>query len=295
MDQELERFKREISLVEYAQASGYEVDRKKSSRNCVVMRGSGDVIVIATDGDGHGIYFSVANDNDNGSIIDFVRNRLGLNLGQVRKELRPWLQGSLLPTARREALPPKPIKVPKDLAAVLASWHRLPGYAGAYLARDRKLSSECIAAFSPWLRQDERGNACFAHRNAYGVTGWEVKNRGYTGFSAGGAKSLFACRVGAGRGLVVIAESAIDAMSYHQLQGREQTLYLSLGGAMSPSQEELLAKTIAEIPKVIIATDRDDQGDEYATTIFKYRPDAFRCLPVGKDWNDDLKGLENAS
>lgn len=289
MDQELERFKREISLVEYAQASGYEVDHKKSSRNCVVMRGAGDIVVIATDADGHGIYFSVANDGDSGSIIDFARNRLGINLGHVRKELRPWLQGSLLPTAKRQSLPPKPIKVPKDLVGILAAWHRFSAYEGLYLVKERKLQPACIADFSPWLRQDERGNACFAHRNAYGVTGWEVKNRGYTGFSAGGEKSLFACRVGAGRGLAVITESAIDAMSYHQLQGRDQTLYLSLGGAMSPTQEELLAKTIAQVPRVIIATDRDDQGDDYAATIHKYRPDAIRALPEGKDWNDDLK------
>lgn len=88
---ELERFKSQINLAEYAQAQGYEIDRKESSRASTVMRSGGDKIIVATDTDGHGIYFSVRDDADHGSIIDFVQKRQGLNLGQVRKELRPWI------------------------------------------------------------------------------------------------------------------------------------------------------------------------------------------------------------
>ena len=87
---ELEQFKTGINLAEYAAAQGYQLDRKESCRNSAVMRreSDNDKIIIATDIDGHGVYFSVRDDQDNGSIIDFVQSRQRLNLGQVRKELR---------------------------------------------------------------------------------------------------------------------------------------------------------------------------------------------------------------
>jgi hypothetical protein len=93
-DDELERFKSQISLAEYAQAQGYEIDHRESGRASLVMRNGDDKIIVATDADGHGIYFSVRDDADNGSVIDFVQMRQGLNLGQVRKELRGWCPGS---------------------------------------------------------------------------------------------------------------------------------------------------------------------------------------------------------
>ena len=88
---ELQRFKQDISLAEYAAGEGYVLVKNESSRNSFVMQREADhdKIIVATDTDGHGIYFSVRDDADNGSIIDFVQKRKGLNLGQVRQELRP--------------------------------------------------------------------------------------------------------------------------------------------------------------------------------------------------------------
>src|SRR3546814_11571881 len=68
--------------------------RKASSRNSAVMvRSPGDKIIIALGADRHWIYFSVGEERDSGSIVDFVQNRQGGTLGDVRKELRPWLEG----------------------------------------------------------------------------------------------------------------------------------------------------------------------------------------------------------
>lgn len=48
MDTELERFKIEVVLPEFAAARGYFLDRRASSRNSVVMRHpDGDKIIIA--------------------------------------------------------------------------------------------------------------------------------------------------------------------------------------------------------------------------------------------------------
>ena len=89
---QLERFKTEINLVKYAIGQGYEYLTSESSPSSAVLRhGSGDKIVVVTDTSDRGIYFSLRNDGDRGTIIDFIQHRLDLNLGEVRKELRPWL------------------------------------------------------------------------------------------------------------------------------------------------------------------------------------------------------------
>ena len=59
MDDELERFKRDINLADFAAAWGYQLDRKESSRACYVMRhADGDKIIVVTGEDGHDVFFS---------------------------------------------------------------------------------------------------------------------------------------------------------------------------------------------------------------------------------------------
>ena len=89
-DPELESFKR-IKLADYAQSLGYVIDRRKSSRGSLMMRNkNGDKIIISLKPDGHYTYWSPCDDKDNGTILDFLSRRTGMNLGQIRKRLREW-------------------------------------------------------------------------------------------------------------------------------------------------------------------------------------------------------------
>ncbi len=90
--------------------------------------------------------------------------------------------------------------------------------------------------------------------------------------------------------MIAIAESAIDIMSYYQLHPADG-LYVSIGGAMSPEQQEQLTVLLTRFPSavVIIAADKDKVGEKYADFIRAVRPDADRAEPpTGKDWNDVL-------
>ena len=90
-DPELESFKTSIDLRAYAASEGYTLDRKESWRGSAVMRhANGDKVIIKRDADGHYVYFSVRDDRDHGTVIDFAQNRLRLSLGELRKTLRPW-------------------------------------------------------------------------------------------------------------------------------------------------------------------------------------------------------------
>lgn len=294
---EIERFKRDLNLVEYAEVCGYAIDRKESSHNSTVMRRGKDKIVVATHKDGHGIYFSTRDERDNGTIIDFVQRRQGLNLGQVRKVLRPWIGESLFPTAPINRKPPaerpkKPEPAETDRVAIIMRWQGLELYRGRYLQDSRGLNDQTISLFSDRIRLDEVGNICFRHGDKDGISGWEMKNHGFTGFSKGGKKTLFATLVGRRTEQVIITESAIDAMSYHQLHGRPGTFYLSTAGTLSDRQRFLLRDVLTgdfkEQP-VILGMDADEQGRRYCDEIMMIRPDAVRHEPERKDWNEDLK------
>ncbi len=301
---ELERFKTEISLAEVASAYGYELDKKESSRASLVMRRSvdNDKIVIGNEG-GHDVFFSVRNDHQNGSAVDFVMQQEGISLGRSRQVFRKWLANpaSFFPgEGGRKYGNLKPEPVPKNCTAIHARWLRMRPYnkmfCRSYLEEERGLNADTIIAFASRIRIDERGNVVFRHDDLRNVTGWEVKNRNhFTGFSGGGNKALFGVKVGYSQKestpLIVVAESAIDAMSYYQLHPAPG-FYLSFGGNMSLEQPALLEYVLTRYPgaRIIAATDNDLEGEKYAELIQSIRPDATRDSPPdAKDWNEALK------
>jgi len=90
-DGELNAFKREIDLREFAVSLGYEIDRRESWRGSTVLRRGADKIVVKRNGNGHYVFFSVRDDRDNGTVIDLLQRRQNLSLGAVRQILRPWI------------------------------------------------------------------------------------------------------------------------------------------------------------------------------------------------------------
>ena len=302
MDQELEKFKQDVNLVELAGSYGYAVVRKESCRTSVVMKNPAEAskIIIATGQDGHGIFFEVHGDAS-GSVIDFVKYQEGCNLGVARVKLREYLGQPRLKFPVKEFSKPAPTT--RDRVHAAATWQRAQPYSGGYL-QGRGLTQETIGQFSDHIRliaspDGKHHNIAFRHDDKAGLTGWEVKNKGFTGFVGGGGKALFACQVGEDGppSRIVICESAIDAMSYYQLSQR-QGLYVSLAGNLSPEQQMLLKETLTSNPqaKIVTATDADLNGEKYAVFIHSIRPDAVRARPSlrerktvkYKDWNDVL-------
>ena len=90
-DSELDAFKREIDLRQFAVSLGYEIDRHESWRGSTVLRRGVDKIVVKRHGNGHYVFFSVRDDDDHGTIIDFLQRRRNLSLGAARRILRPWI------------------------------------------------------------------------------------------------------------------------------------------------------------------------------------------------------------
>lgn len=295
---ELYRFKTDINLVDYASSQGYEISKTESSKSSVVMKNGDDKIVIGTSPNGHGIYFSVRNEADNGSIIDFIQNRQGLNLGQIRKELRPWIGK----TAERKyyTATPKPEASHKDRQQVLARFIQLKTVNSHAYLESRGIDTVLLsdARFNGMVKADNRGNAVFPHYDQSGLSGFELKNKGFTGFSKNGSKSVWHSTNLQTAKQLVIVESAIDALSHAKatVTGQE-TAYLSVGGALSLEQLELVKNHIKGFDKVFMATDNDEAGNRLAEQMAALAPATTvvqRDAPDLKDWNDQLQAeIEN--
>lgn len=298
-DPELERFKTEINLSEYAASLGYEWKRRESSRNSVVMRhANGDKIVIARGHDEHWIFFSVRDDADNGSIIDFRQNRAGGSLGQVRKALRPWVSGGRVHRPLPESFAAHVEKSTQDRQGVIAAYARMQDAAFHAYLESRAIGKETLAdpRFIGRIRRDVHGNAIFPHFDEQGLSGYEIKNADFTGFARGGEKGLWASHIEPDDRRLVICESAIDALSYHALHPGGGARYVSTGGAWSDKARELLRRAGEKHPgpEIVLAFDNDAQGRAYETEARALLSDTGKITLTGVphpglDWNDELQ------
>jgi 5S rRNA maturation endonuclease (ribonuclease M5) len=285
-DDELGHFKTEINLVSYAQNQGFEVVKKESTAKSIKMKNSSDTLIISTDKDGHGIYFN-ATSNKSGSIIDLVQELKSLNLGQVRKELRPWIGRDSEARTEREHYTPKPLKSSKDAMAVANAYAKTEPLATHPYLKTRGISDSVqqSAKFQGRFRIDSFKNVIFPHFIRNEVVGFEKKNNGFTGFSSGGEKGLWFSNNLKTASKVVIVESAIDAMSFDQLHGKGQNFgYISIGGQPNDEQIEALNQ-LKE--RLIIAVDNDEGGDLIASKIDP-TGQIERLKPCSKDWNEEL-------
>ncbi|GAB5407342.1 MAG: hypothetical protein Aurels2KO_55730 [Aureliella sp.] len=303
---ELEELKKSIDLREYAVSVGFELIRKQSSRHSSVMKhANGDKIVVARMPWDHYVYFNVhaGSSDDSGSIIDFVQARESCSLGEVRKKLRGWTRSSGNSSRSQTPLVPSLEPSTQDAARVFANWTKacLIDEHHDYLVAERRIPAATIGdpKFAGRLRSDFRGNVLFAHHNAGGLCGYEVKNRGFTGFSPGGLKGLMFSRPNDSDSTMVISETAIDMLSVAAIEGTDGRRFFSLAGQPSPAQIALLQsaaqKMPVEKPTALLAVDNDEAGRRMAqilrSALAPFCSEVVEHLPpaAGQDWNDVLK------
>jgi 5S rRNA maturation endonuclease (ribonuclease M5)/predicted HicB family RNase H-like nuclease len=282
---ELDRFKSNINLVEYANSQGFEVENESSSKNSVVMSLGFDKIVIKTEANGHGVYFNVHNENDSGSIIDFVQNRTGKNLGEVRKELRAFSKTEPV-KIRASHRKPKPISHDRDKA--LKAYLRADNIIVSDYLSSREIS-QVDSRFSN-VKTFSDDTILFPHFDDQGFSGYERKGAAHAGFSSGGVKSMYSTTNIDEAANIVVVESGIDALSHAQLLGTgNDVAYVSIAGSMSDQQQQYIAGRLNNLDaKIWIATDNDKSGDKIAKQLRKRLDHAERWKPDQKDWNDQL-------
>jgi hypothetical protein len=306
-DSELDAFKREIDLRQFAVSLGYEIDRRESWRGSMVLRRGADKIVVKRNGNGHYVFFSVRDDRDYGTVIDFLQRRQNLSLGAVRQILRPWIGRPANSSQFPKLEPAGPDRMRVEGAyRRMAHPQRFP-----YLEHKRRVPAAVLLSprFAGCMRIDCLGNTVFPHFDALGLCGYEIKNGGFTGFASGGQKGLWFSHTQSADRRLVLTESAIDALSYAALfpDAEDQTRYASLGGKPSSRQTALVQATIARLPagaKIVAAFDADDAGRQLVEAIREAvasvanRPgrgdlifEAQLPAKEGEDWNQVLQNV----
>lgn len=315
-EEELAAFKRNIDLRSYAEGQGFIEDKRASSISSVGYKhpSTDQKILIGIDAKDDWVFYSVRPLGVQGTVIQLDQHLHGGTMGHVRKRLRPWLDGTASAPPPPPSRPKRLKHQPVDLEAVRTSYshaqsvHALGGV-HAYLNGPRGLQTALLAQdrFRGRVAIDGRGNALFPH---YGqdrqLVGYEIKNDAFTGYSPGGQKGLW---ISAGQDQdhrLVVAETAIDALSYAQLFDDGRTRYASIAGQMNPYQPGLLHRAIRALPQgseLVLAVDHDDGGQmiaEYIEPIFESvqttRPDISRRVhrpaAPGADWNDEIRTLQ---
>jgi hypothetical protein len=297
MDTELERFKTDIDIRQFAESLGFVLNRRESSRRSSVMvRGDGqDKIVIRRESGGTWVYFSVKCAHS-GTIIDLARQYGSENLGYVRKRLRQW-SSDYTPTPALRSVPQLE-PTTRDYGAVARDWHAAEAYiSNIWLEQERCVPPALIHSprFAGCLRIDGRGNVLCGHVGIAGsLSGFDRKNRGFTGFSGGGEKGLACSNDFDGDDRMVIAEGFIDMLSHAALFPDDRTRYRAFSGGLNDKQPELIRAHILALPRgsvVVAATDGDDAGKGFADVIEGlcegYEFQAHR--PSSGDWNDVLR------
>ena len=110
IDAELDTLKRQ-NFQALAAGLGYSRVPGETGTSYTLKNESGDKVIAKQDGD-RWTYFSVHDRSDNGSVLDFVQQRIGGSLGHVRKWLREATNQEILsPTAQSVDLRAEPAQV----------------------------------------------------------------------------------------------------------------------------------------------------------------------------------------
>jgi hypothetical protein len=304
-------FRNEISIIELALSVGYRI-RKKEGIKWPVLKDdvTGDKIIIVNAGSkSNQGYFNPHNGHDKGTLINFVRNRIGslfpyqsgmsevriINAVLYNYQHLPIPEKNMLQSRSRdvvEAYKLKEFHFPGGLTEL-----RDPGYLYFRGIKSEIIGSGLFEGKIFNVKGNDFNNLGFPYYNESGkIIGFELRNRDFKNVVEGSDRSvgIWHSNIPVPVKNVVLTESPIDALSYHQLKGKENSLYISFGGSVAAGQLETCKRIIAKADpdpdlKIFSAVDNDAMGKLY-TKKFK---DAFpwkvvEDYPRLKDYNEDL-------
>ena len=310
--QAFDAYRSEIDLAAFARDRyGYHAQEWQSTSGIHVLKNmlTQHTIVVARDADTrHWIYSTLEPDTtsgaplqqERGTIVDFVQHRNREHTHEIVHH-----ECSSLTSRGPQRVPP-PAK----------SKARTQDPGTQYTAAKAVDASRCLAKyglrpetqahprFQGTWRVDDRGRVLFPHHDPKGIHGFEVRGEFVkSGFEGDGR--LWHSRLHKDDLVLVCTETAISALSYHQLHKRPDTRYLSTGGPVFAAQAELLTQAAAKLPSngvVVLAFDNDSYGNEYAATAAKAVAGkgvrVCRHAPPERgdvtSWNDVVKNRERS-
>lgn len=286
---------RDISLLEVLAMLGGEQD-KADKQKWHTSRGA----IWLGKGQDRQKFFDHKTGRGGGGAIDLVMHLESCDFMQAVEMLVPLLgefyhgQSSASKPATTKAAQATPFTPPRE-----ASQH-LPKVV-EYLIKTRGLPESLIAAQVDRraIYGDERRNVVFMCLDPHGQpTGAELRGTGdtaYKGMAPGSRRGAGFFTVGHETpSQLVVAESAIDAMSYQALFPQDPARVVSTAGVMPDCPELLALARHLGVSELVVAYDSDAAGNQASEALlgrlagnaaFELR----RRIPPAKDWNDVLR------
>jgi hypothetical protein len=297
--------------MELALANGYNCNRSKGMKWPVLESNSGDKIIIVNhNSSANQGYFNPNDDRDKGTLINFVGNRLGdifpkdLSLSReqnINRVLHQWLN---LPF--RERLASTKILGSSRHGEVVEesifSYTLLKPLKDMEYLKSRGIQEETVKStlFAGKILQCQIGhfsNIAFPYQEKVGgnYVGAEVRNHQFKRHLRGSLRSssVWVSNVPPQVKRLIICESAIDCLSYFQLKGVMEDIYISFGGSITQGQMLCIRNIITQLPfdpnfQIITAVDNDEKGETYSGKLINTFPTATRDIPIRKDFNEHL-------
>jgi len=304
-------------FLDYVVSVGYSIDPIKSSAKWIVLKNdSGDKLLWNTVSE---LYSNPLNNTDKGDVINFVANRLqGPVIVDKSKEAK-YQAVQLLKTGTNSVdinlqshiEQQKKIVAKKKLLSAIApsEFNCIPMTDKTYLTKDRFISKKTLEdpifenrLYNTYFKIPESGhiitNYGFGKYIDDKLVGLEVKNKGYSSVQ-GNHDGLFHTNFKHFDKVdcIFFAESAIDALSYHELFHNHKDLnnknivYLSTSGNIYDTKAIEVIKLIKSLPlnndtKFVSITDMDSAGNFYDHYI------TSELLKEIKDINLNFKQVE---
>jgi hypothetical protein len=299
--------KKDINLVDLVLTLGYQHNRAKSGSD--IEKGKFhtfdykgkpglDQVIIYKNPAGDYLYFNRADDRDNGSVIDFLKHRIEnpridgvvatpgkniwasvienakrfLNLPAAERSTSHQLQQRIEPVQRGDAYVPDFLRKTTPLTDTAYLMHRglspetlaSPLFAGRILnhvhtgeTKDGRPYKFVNTAF-PQLYQDS-------------IVGLEIKANGFKGQAADSLNSaaLWLSNTNSKTTTLVVAESAIDALSHYQLKQPTNALYASTSGQLTDNKVTELKHLVENnnLKTVKLALDNNLEGHLFDTRL----------------------------
>jgi hypothetical protein len=270
-------YKAQIDLVEFALWKGYAINTQKTSRNYVVLKKEGDVIVVyQNQNTGYQGFFNPLNTKDNGSVLNFEYNRSNRNWRAVFGALDGFLNE--LSTGKRIKRKNilRPVAPPEAQFDAEYDFKFESLYDYSYLSQRGifwdTISAECFRGqvLNKTFMYDgvQYVNTAFPLQNQTGVVAAIVRNTHYNKVERARGDACWVSNLAisdANNVVMVITESPIDALSYHQLftpASSENRLYVATAGNLSETQPNYIQYLIElyQPQQIILANDNDKAG-----------------------------------
>jgi hypothetical protein len=305
-------FRNEISIIELAVSVGYKIRRKEGIKWPVLKDEiSGDKIIIinphSTSNQG---YFNPHDAKDKGTLINFVKNRIGsifpfhndksevgnINAVLYNYQRLPLPEKNLFKTDVNNLVQEyskKEFHLPKELSEL-----KDPSYLHYRGIQSHTINDPLFNEKTFNVKVGDYNNIGFPYFNHSGeIVGFEIRNKQFKHVIEGSDRSIGIWHSNMPNTLeaAILTESPIDALSYHQIKGKKNSWYVSFGGSVTVGQLETVksiieyANAIPEL-KIISAVDNDEMGKIY-TQKFKehFAENIVEDYPRLNDYNEDLK------